>query len=235
MMMATRLRLPTRRLFARRSSMSWVRHLSRFGGSMSSRWVSSNYIPTSDAGSCGRPQPGHNIDLFGDQKQAPVAGPSGFIHDDTAPADTRDSAAIYALRSLLPQGAVAFAGPARRTLEAAIAWGSRVLSNHRSVSKILVLGQGSAIRKSFRRASPNTQSFGNHPLRVLPLGEKTSSNQMCCVRERLATPSDGDGVPILHSGIIRAVLATAAVEKNVMKRPTPKIVEFSRRLTSRTS
>jgi alpha-ribazole phosphatase len=142
-------------------------------------------------------------------RHAPVARPSGVVHDDNAPADTRDVAAIAALRSLLPQGAVAFVSPARRTMETAIALGLAATPEPSFREQDFGSWMG-------RRHAQLAQAFGHEYAKfwqspaenVVPGGE-SFVNQISRVRERLATLPDGDVVLVIHSGTIRAVLAAA--------------------------
>lgn len=142
-------------------------------------------------------------------RHAPVAGPSGVIHDDNAPADTSDDATINALRSLLPQGAVAFVSPARRTLETAIVLGLTAIPEPSFREQDFGSWTG-------RRHSQLAQAFGHEyskfwqsPAENVAPGGESFVDQISRVRERLATLPDGDAVLIVHSGTIRAVLAVA--------------------------
>jgi alpha-ribazole phosphatase len=142
-------------------------------------------------------------------RHAPVAGPSGVIHDWDAAADTSDEPALAALRTTLPAEAAAFASPSVRTLATAAALGLRPTPepNFREQD----FGGWTGRRHDDLAAEPGAayRDFWRAPAESRPPGGESFADQIVRVRDGLAALPSGDAVLVVHSGTIRAALAIA--------------------------
>jgi alpha-ribazole phosphatase len=142
-------------------------------------------------------------------RHAPVAGPTGVIHDSDAAADTGDDLAFAALRAKLPAGAAQFASPSVRTLQTAAALGLRPKpeSNFREQD----FGEWTGRRHDdlSRELGAAYREFWRAPANGMPPGGESFAEQMVRVRDGLAALPPGDVVLVVHSGTVRAALAIA--------------------------
>jgi alpha-ribazole phosphatase len=142
-------------------------------------------------------------------RHAPVAGSAGVIHGNDAPADTRDTAAFAALRARLPDGAASFASPAIRTLATAAALGLRPTAEPKFSEQDF--GDWTGRRHDDLAAEPSAtyRGFWDAPASSRPPGGESFAEQIVRVREGLAKLPAGDVILVVHSGTVRAALATA--------------------------
>ncbi len=152
-------------------------------------------------------------------RHAPVAAPQGVIHGPDAAANLDNMAAIGALRARLPAAAVAFASPARRTMQTARAlgldpkeeplfreqnFGAWIGRKHDDLAKEL----GAAYREFWRDVASKR-----------PPGGESFTEQISRVKAGLAKLPAGDIILVVHSGTVRAALAIAldAIPDHVLR------------------
>ena len=142
-------------------------------------------------------------------RHAPVAGPRGVIHAPDAPADTSDAAALDRLRSQLPTRAAAFCSPARRTVETALALG--LAANREPALREQDFGAWTGRSHAELRAELGAayDAFWQAPASNRPPGGESFEDQIARVTQALAALPQGDIVLVVHSGTVRAALATA--------------------------
>ncbi|QPF89405.1 histidine phosphatase family protein [Bradyrhizobium commune] len=142
-------------------------------------------------------------------RHAPVDGPAGTIHAPDAPADLGDRAQLETLRRQLPQDAVSYASPARRTVETAHALG---------LNPALVgefgeqdFGDWTGRRHDDLAASGGEAyaRFWTNPACERPTGGESFEEQVARVRRGLAGIGAGSATLVVHSGTIRAALCIA--------------------------
>jgi alpha-ribazole phosphatase len=142
-------------------------------------------------------------------RHAPVAGSRGVIHDADAAADTSDDVAFAALRAKLPAEAAHFASPSLRTLQTASALGLRPTAelNFREQN----FGDWTGGRHDNLACEPGAayRDFWRAPADSRPPGGESFTDQILRVRDGLARLPAGDVVLVVHSGTVRAALATA--------------------------
>jgi alpha-ribazole phosphatase len=142
-------------------------------------------------------------------RHAPVAGPAGVIHDDDAPADTSDKAAIAVLREKLPASAVCLASPSVRTLQTAAALGLRPI--HQANFREQDFGDWTGRRHDdlARELGAAYHEFWRAPAASKPPGGESFAEQIDRVREGFAKLAADDVILVVHSGTVRAALAIA--------------------------
>jgi alpha-ribazole phosphatase len=142
-------------------------------------------------------------------RHAPVNGPRGVIHGPDAPADVSDAAAFAALKARLPQNAVAFCSPARRTRETALALGLHPIKQAAFREQDFGTWTGRRHDDLAAELGDAYQAFWNSPAsNRLPGGESFVDQIARAVAGLKALPA-GDVILIVHSGTIRAALAIA--------------------------
>jgi alpha-ribazole phosphatase len=142
-------------------------------------------------------------------RHAPVAGPSGVIHDDDAHADTSDAAAFAALRAKLPNNAAQFASPSIRTLETAAALGLRPTAQPDFLEQDFGLWTGRHHDDLISEFGTDYRDFWRMPATNRPPGGESFAEQIVRVGRGLGALPAGDVVLWVHSGTVRAALAIA--------------------------
>ena len=142
-------------------------------------------------------------------RHAPVAGPTGVIHGDDAPADTSDRAAIAALRAKLPAGAVCFASPSVRTLDTAAALGLRPVNEAKFREQDFGGWTGRRHDDLAREIGAAYHDFWRAPADARPPGGESFADQIDRVRKGFAKLPADDVILVVHSGTVRAALAIA--------------------------
>jgi alpha-ribazole phosphatase len=142
-------------------------------------------------------------------RHAPVAGPTGVIHDSDAPADISNAAAFAALRDRLPAKAAQFASPSVRTLETAAALGLRPIAEPNFREQNFGRWTGRRHDDLSCELGDAYREFWRTPANNRPPGGESFVDQIVRVREGLAALPGGDVVLVVHSGTVRAVLAIA--------------------------
>jgi alpha-ribazole phosphatase len=142
-------------------------------------------------------------------RHAPVAGPSGVIHDDDAHADISDAAAFAALRAKLPDAAAQFAGPSIRTLETAAALGLRPTVEPDFREQDFGLWTGRRHDDLISEFGDAYRDFWLKPATSQPPGGESFTEQIVRVSRGLAALPTEDVVLWVHSGTVRATLAIA--------------------------
>jgi len=142
-------------------------------------------------------------------RHAPVDGVKGTIHASDAPANLRDQAHLDAVRRHMPQDAVSYASPSRRTVETARAlkldpilmpefreqdFGDWTGRRHDDIAA--VGGEGYA-------------RFWNNPACSRPPGGESFEDQIARVRQGLRRIETSSATLVVHSGTIRAALSIA--------------------------
>jgi len=142
-------------------------------------------------------------------RHAPVDGVERTIHASNAPADLRDQAQLDAVRRYLPQDAVSYASPSRRTVDTA-----RALK----LDPILMpefkeqdFGDWTGRRHNDLAAAGGEgyAKFWKDPARSRPPGGESFEDQIARVREGLRRIEAGPASLVVHSGTIRAILSIA--------------------------
>ncbi|WP_426437161.1 histidine phosphatase family protein [Bradyrhizobium genosp. P] len=142
-------------------------------------------------------------------RHAVVESIAGTIHDWDAPADLRDRTQLDALRRHLPQDALSYASPSRRTVETARAleldptlvrefqeqdFGAWTGQRHDELAAIG--GEGYA-------------KFWSDPAHSRPPCGESFQDQIVRVRRGLGQVKAGAATLVVHSGTIRATLCVA--------------------------
>jgi alpha-ribazole phosphatase len=142
-------------------------------------------------------------------RHAVVDGVAGTIHASDAPADLCDRTQLDALRRHLPQDALSYASPSRRTVETARAleldpvlvgefqeqdFGAWTGQRHDELAAIS--GEGYA-------------KFWSDPANSRPPGGESFEDQIERVRRGLGQVEAGSATLVVHSGTIRATLCVA--------------------------
>lgn len=142
-------------------------------------------------------------------RHAPVAGATGVLYGDDAPADTSDTAKLAWLRKQLPSEAVAICSPARRTIDTAIALG--LVPTEEPAYREQDFGNWTGHRHSelAENFGDSYAAFWQSPASNRPPCGESFVDQIARVEKGLAKLPAGDIVLILHSGTIRAVLTIA--------------------------
>jgi alpha-ribazole phosphatase len=142
-------------------------------------------------------------------RHAVVDGVTGTIHAMDAPADLSDRTQLEALRRQLPQDAISYASPARRTVETARALG---------LDPILVpelseqdFGDWTGRRHNDLAAAGGDvyARFWADPAGSKPPGGESFEDQIARVHEGLRRIEAGPAILVVHSGTIRAALCIA--------------------------
>ncbi|TYO67656.1 histidine phosphatase family protein [Bradyrhizobium hipponense] len=142
-------------------------------------------------------------------RHAAVDGVAGTIHATDAPADLGDRAQLEALRRYLPQDAVSYASPARRTVETARALGLEPeLVDELSEQDF---GDWTGRRHDDLAATGGDAyaQFWSDPARARPPGGESFEDQVARVRPGLSRIGAGSATLVVHSGTIRAALCIA--------------------------
>jgi alpha-ribazole phosphatase len=142
-------------------------------------------------------------------RHAPVAGPHGVIHAPDAPADLGNRAALASLRRRLPAAAPAFASPARRTMETAIALGLAPTPEPRLREQNFGDWTGRRHAEIEAELGDAYAEFWRKPATNRPPGGESFDDQIARVTQSLADLPTGDLVLVVHSGTVRAMLAIA--------------------------
>jgi alpha-ribazole phosphatase len=142
-------------------------------------------------------------------RHAPVAAPSGVIHDDDAHADTGDAAVFAALRAKLPDNAMQFASPSIRTLETAAALGWRPTAQPDFREQDFGDWTGRRHDDLIGEFGAAYRDFWRMPATNRPPGGESFAEQIVRVGRGLAALPAGDVVLWVHSGTVRAALAIA--------------------------
>jgi alpha-ribazole phosphatase len=142
-------------------------------------------------------------------RHAPVAGPSGVIHDDDAHADTSNAAAFAALRAKLPDNAAQFASPSIRTLETATALGLRPTAEPDFLEQDFGDWTGRHHDDLVSEFGSAYHDFWRAPSTSRPPRGESFAEQIVRVGRGLAALPAGDVVLWVHSGTVRATLAIA--------------------------
>jgi alpha-ribazole phosphatase len=142
-------------------------------------------------------------------RHAAVDGVAGTIHAPDAPADLGDRTQLEALRRRLPQDAVSYASPSRRTIETA-----RALElDPKLVGEFgeQDFGDWTGRRHDELAATGGDAyaQFWNDPARTRPPGGESFEDQVARVRRGLSPIGAGPAILVVHSGTIRAVLCIA--------------------------
>jgi len=142
-------------------------------------------------------------------RHAPVDGAKGIIHASDAPANLRDQAQLDAVRRHLPQDAVSYASPSRRTVDTA-----RALK----LDPILMpefkeqdFGDWTGRRHDDLAAAGGEDyvQFWKDSARSRRPGGESFEDQVARVREGLRRIEAGSASLVVHSGTIRAILSIA--------------------------
>lgn len=142
-------------------------------------------------------------------RHAPVAGPRGVIHGIDAPADLSDAARIDALRAELPREHAACCSPARRTVETALALGLDPVRQDAFREQDFGAWTGRRHGELAHEQGKAYAAFWHSPARNQPPGGESFVDQIARVAVALAELPSGDVILVVHSGTIRAALATA--------------------------
>ena len=142
-------------------------------------------------------------------RHAPVDGPRGVIHGADAPADTGDAAAFAALKTKLPQHALAVCSPARRTVETALKLGLDPVSERAFGEQDFGAWTGRRHDDLAAELGDAYRDFWQSPADSRPPGGESFVDQISRTAAGLATLPAGDAVLVVHSGTIRAALAIA--------------------------
>jgi alpha-ribazole phosphatase len=142
-------------------------------------------------------------------RHAPVDGPRGVIHGPDAPADLGDTAGLAALKARLPQHAHAVCSPARRTFETAVALGLAPVKESAFGEQDFGAWTGRRHDDLVAELGEAYQAFWKSPATNRPPGGESFADQIVRARVGLASLPAGDVILVVHSGTIRAVLATA--------------------------
>ena len=126
-----------------------------------------------------------------------------------APADLSDVAAFAALKSRLPQNAVAVCSPARRTWETAVALGLDPVKQAAFREQDFGAWTGRRHNDLVAELGDAYRDFWKSPASNRPPGGESFVDQISRARAGLAALPAGDAVLVVHSGTIRAVLAIA--------------------------
>jgi alpha-ribazole phosphatase len=142
-------------------------------------------------------------------RHAPVDGPRGVIHGPDAPADTSDAAAFAALRTKLPQNALAVCSPARRTFETAAALGLDPVRQASFREQDFGAWTGRRHNDLVVELGEVYREFWKSPASNAPPGGESFVDQIARAVDGLASLPAGDVILVVHSGTIRALLAIA--------------------------
>jgi alpha-ribazole phosphatase len=142
-------------------------------------------------------------------RHAPVAGPTGVIHDFDAAADLSDQAALATLRAILPAKAAAFASPSQRTVQTAAALGLRPTLDPRFREQDFGSWTGRRHDDLARELGASYDEFWRAPADGRPPGGESFADQVGRVRAGLAALPPDNVVLVVHSGTVRAALAIA--------------------------
>lgn len=142
-------------------------------------------------------------------RHAPVDGVTGVIHAADAPADLRDVVALAALKTRLPAQAHAVCSPMRRTRETALGLGLVAVDEPDFAEQDFGAWTGRCHDDLAAELGETYQQFWKSPAHSRPPGGESFVDQIERARRGLARLPAGDGVLVVHSGTIRAVLAIA--------------------------
>lgn len=142
-------------------------------------------------------------------RHAPVDGPRGVIHGSDAPADVSDAARLAALRFALPRASAAYCSPARRTVETARALGLDAISEASLREQGFGAWTGRRHSEIAHELGDAYDEFWRKPAHNRPPGGESFVDQIARVAACLASLPAGDVILVVHSGTIRAALATA--------------------------
>jgi alpha-ribazole phosphatase len=142
-------------------------------------------------------------------RHAPVDGPRGIIHGPDAPADLGDAAGFAALKAKLPQNAFAVCSPARRTVETAVALGLAPVKESAFGEQDFGAWTGRRHDDLVAELGEAYQAFWKSPASNRPPGGESFADQIGRAKAGLASLPAGEVILVVHSGTIRAVLATA--------------------------
>jgi alpha-ribazole phosphatase len=142
-------------------------------------------------------------------RHAPVDGPRGVIHGPDAPADTTDTAAFDALKTVLPGLAPTFCSPARRTRETASALQLAPVIEPAFREQDFGAWSGRRHHDLAAELGDAYRAFWTAPARNTPPGGESFVEQIKRTATRLETLPEGDVILVVHSGTVRAALAIA--------------------------
>ncbi len=142
-------------------------------------------------------------------RHAPVDGPRGVIHGPEAPADISDAAAFAALKAGLPASAHVVCSPARRTRETAVGLGLEAVEQNAFREQDFGAWTGRRHNDLVAELGDVYRDFWKSPAGNRPPGGESFVDQIGRTVDGLATLPAGDVVLVVHSGMIRAVLAIA--------------------------
>ena len=142
-------------------------------------------------------------------RHAAVAGPPGTIWPIDAPADLADQRSLELVRAQLPNDAIAYASPARRTIDTARALQLDPVLMTELAEQDFGDWTGRTHDDLAATAGENYAQFWREPARSRPPGGESFEEQIARVRGGLARIETGPAILIVHSGTIRATLAVA--------------------------
>ncbi|MCL2713541.1 MAG: histidine phosphatase family protein [Alphaproteobacteria bacterium] len=142
-------------------------------------------------------------------RHAPVIGPAGVIHASDASADLSDRKRLTELRARLPESAICYASPSRRTMATAGALGLDpiAVAEFREQN----FGDWTGQRHDDLAASGGAAyaRFWSDPAHSRPPGGESFADQVARVAPALKAISDAGAILVVHSGTIRAILSIA--------------------------
>jgi alpha-ribazole phosphatase len=142
-------------------------------------------------------------------RHAPVDGPRGVIHGESAAADLSDAAAFAALKAKLPQNALAVCSPARRTFETAVALGLDPVKERAFAEQDFGAWTGRRHDDLTAELGDAYRDFWLRPANSRPQGGESFVDQISRTVAGLAALPAGEVILVVHSGTIRAALAVA--------------------------
>jgi alpha-ribazole phosphatase len=142
-------------------------------------------------------------------RHAPVAGAPGVIHDWDAPADVSNVVALQELREKLPEDAIQFASPSRRTVQTAQALALNPVLDPNLLEQNFGDWTGRRHDDLAREFGAAYHEFWKAPAENRPPNGESFADQIERLRNTMAALPSGDVVLVVHSGTVRAALAIA--------------------------